>query len=80
MINAISVIDSQPCKSLKNPKMRRLYGQNLAIFVPVCLHFYLRFSALFLCSFASGTRLACNPLTNRLHRVRLYRVRQIAYM
>jgi len=72
MINAISVIDSQPCKSLKNPKMRHLYGQNLAI---LCAFF-----CAFLCSFAPGTRLACNPITNRLHRVRLHRVRQIAYM
>ena len=46
----------------KTPFLRHLYGQNLAIFLAVRLRFYLRFSALF----PTGTRLACNPLTESL--------------
>ena len=58
------------------PFLRHLYGQNLAIFLPVCLHFYLRFSALFQLARA----LHVIRLQNRLHRVRLHRVRKTAYM
>ena len=60
----------------KLPFLRHLYGQNLAIFLAVRLHFFLRFSALF----PTGTRLAVIRLQNRLHRVRLHRVCQTAYM
>jgi len=48
------------------PFLRRLYGQNLAIFLVVRLRFSLRFSALFQLARA----LHVIRLQNRLHRVR----------
>ena len=60
----------------KHAILRHFSSQNLAIFLPVILQFFMKKHAMFV----TGTRLACNPLTNRLHRVRLHRVRQIAYM
>jgi len=60
----------------KTPFFCRLYGQNLAIFLPVNLQFFMKKHAMFV----PGTRLAVIRLQNRLHRVRLHRVRQTAYM
>ena len=63
-------------KSKNMPFLRHLYGQNLAIFLAVRLRFSLRFSALFQLARA----LHIIRLQNRLHRVRLHRVRQTAYV
>ena len=46
----------------KTPFFCRLYGQNLAIFLPVSLQFFMKKHAMFV----PGTRLACNPLTKSL--------------
>ena len=60
----------------KTPFIAIYMDKNLAIFLAVRLRFSLRFSALFQLARA----LHIIRLQNRLHRVRLHRVRQIAYM
>ena len=80
LIITVSATYMQPCNALKTPFLRPLYGQNLAIFLPVCLQFFLRFSALFCAVLRLAYALHVIRLQNRLHRNRLHRVRKTAYM